>query len=244
MLYDVRKESVLKDGYQVKYVSIRQPGQETKYVPIYRSPSGDEVYEKEATVENSVIVELPDVTPTRSAREQSIAKLIRILDTEHLSSIERNQFKHAIDVMSPEPELKLRIGKEWAAGLPPENPDEEYAVSLLAQSGLKEAIAPLTNLLVYEASHDHYTCCEDPVHDLARKTLREFVAGNSEFRYVAACEAIELHDQSTNDFRRDELLSWAVELLAGLAYDTNVHDKWARNMFKKLVGAELPVRKK
>ncbi len=241
MLYDARPERVLRKGYQVKYVSVKQPGHDVKYVPVYRSPSGDEVFEDEATVDGIAIVQMFSAVPSKWERERAVAKLAQILRAcgkIPSPNVDSFQLKQAIIAMALEPELKLQIGQQEVQSLPSESPDAEFAVSLLADSGLKEAIAPLTKLLVYSSSWDHHTD-EDSVHELARTTLRRFLADNSEFRYVAAREALALLGQQHVDYYRDTVKIWAVELLVGLTYPTSVHRDWAREQLKELVGTQV-----
>ena len=136
--------------------------------------------------------------------------------------------------------IAITQAKERLDNLPPENPDFSNDVKLLAESGLKEAIAPLTRLLVYKASWDHHTCCEEPLHEEVRMTLRKFVADdNSEFRYEAAREAIALHAQESENFYKDILKTWAIELLVGLTYHNCINREWAREQLKKLVGTQV-----
>jgi hypothetical protein len=203
-----------------------------KYVPVYRSPSGDEVFEDQATVEGIAIAEVPGTAATRSERERAIAKLCRILVGDSSPNVDWAKLKHAIEAMAIEADLKLQVGQRVAATLPAENPDAEYAAKLLLESGLKEAIGPLTELLVYQASWDHTTCCEDGVHDLAMTTLRKFLAEKPEFRYEAARAALALLARQDNSFYRDLVRTWAKELLTGLANSATTERDWASEQLK------------
>jgi len=236
MLYDARHERVLKKGYQVKYVPVHQPAHDVKYVPVYRSPGGDYVFEDEATVDGIAIVEVPGAVPSRSERECAIAKLSCILFAESPPKVDWSQLVHAIDAMAMEPDLKLQVGQQVGQRLPSENPDWELnlAVKLLVDSGLKEAIAPLTSLLEYEASWDHMTCCAGMVHGLAQTTLRKFVAHNPQFLYEAARAALELLARQKNEWYRDLVKTWTIELLRGLASTTDPQRDWAREQLKEL----------
>ncbi len=236
MLYDLRHERVLKSGYQVKSVSAHQPGHDAKYVPVYRSPSGDEVFEAEATVEGIAIVEMPGVEHSRSERERAIAKLSDILFAQSPPKVDWSHLVHAIDAMAMEPDLKLKVGQQVSQRLPLENPDLvlDLAVKLLVDSGLNEAIAPLTSLLEYEASWDHMTCCAGMVHGRAQTTLRRFVADNRQFLYEAARTALQLLARQNNQWYKDLVKTWAIELLRGLASTTDTKRDWAREQLKAL----------
>lgn len=224
MLYKARHERVLKEGYKMKYV------------PVYRSPSGDEVFEDEATVEQIKIVEVPSTVPSRSERERAIANLSRILLVKPCPQVDWSQLTQAIEAMAVEADLKLEVGHWVAKRLPTENPDIEInlAVKLLEESALKEAIMPLTNLLEYEASWDHITCCANMVHGLAQRTLRKFVAYNSEFQYEAARAALEILARQNNQYYRDLVKTWAIELLRGIVSTTDPQRDWAREQLKEL----------
>ena len=120
MLFDARDERVLREGYQVKYVSVERPGHHVKYVPLYRSPSGDEVFEDAATVEGIAIVAVPDTAPSRGARERAIANLSRIYFErfERVRVVDWSQLKHAIEAMALEADLKLQVARQFAERLP------------------------------------------------------------------------------------------------------------------------------
>jgi hypothetical protein len=120
--------------------------------------------------------------------------------------------------------------------LPPENPDVELdlAVKLLVDSGLKEAIAPLTSLLEYDASWDHTTCCAGMAHSVARTTLRNLVANHPQFLYEAARTALEILARQKDEGSRDLVKTWARELLRELAASTDSQRDWAREQLEEL----------
>lgn len=231
MLYQARHERVPKEGYDVKYVAV------------YRSPAGEEVFDDEATVERIVIVEEPDSLASRSQREHAIDELSRILVKESADYfpapspvVNRKEVAHAIEAMALEPDLKLRVGRYVAERLPHENPEvqRDCAVRLLVGSSLKEAILPLTELLVYQASWDHQTCCEDPVHHLALTTLREFVANDAKLQYEAARAALSLLSRQASGFYEDIVKTWTAEILNMLANSASTQCDWAREQLKGL----------
>lgn len=238
-LYDARHERVLRKGYQIKYVSVSEPGQKVKYVPVYRAPSGDEVFEDEAMVDGIAIVEIHDTIPSKSERERAIEKLCSILIDKQTHYVDYKMLKIAIEAMALESDLKFQVGEKIADNLPPENPDADYAVKFLADSALKEAISPLTNLLVYEASWDHVTCCEDSVHDLARTTLRKFIADDPDLYYEAAKVALALFERLDNKYYKyykDIMKTWAEELLKWLVNSASKYSDWANDQLRNLNG--------
>jgi hypothetical protein len=247
MLYEAVQEPILKKGYKVKYVSLEQPGRNPKYVPVYRSPNGEEVFEDEAMAPGITIVEVPDVEATRVEREQAITKLTAILLAEPTLGqvspvVDWRKFKDAIKGMSFEADLKLEVGASLADKLVADKfyhefPEAEYVVSFLVESGLKDAIVPLTSLLAYETSWDH-SGAEDFVHNLARTTLRKFVAGNPEFQCEAARAALALHadKKGLSDYYRDLRRVWAVELLTGLANSGCPESDWACEQLSAIEG--------
>lgn len=230
MLYEPVRERILKKGYRVKYV------------PVYYDPSGKHVFEDEATVEEIAIVEVLGTEPSRSERERAIKKLIDTLFGK-LPIQDWTKLTDAIKAMALEADLKLQVGISLAEKLVADEfyhefPKAEYVVSFLVESGLKDAIVPLTSLMAFETSWDHKEA-EDFVYDLARETLRKYVADNPDFQYEAARAARELHTQLSGqrlkgEYYRDLVKTWACEVLVGLANSTSEKRDWAREQLKEL----------
>jgi hypothetical protein len=137
-----------------------------------------------ATVEG-IQFEWDSTALSRSERKEMISSFILPLCEERLASADRVQRERLIEGMALEPDLRFEVGQRVANSLPPENPDSaDWAVKLLVASDLMEAITPLTELLEYQASTDHATCCGDHVHDLALSALRSLsrIIANSDTR--------------------------------------------------------------
>jgi hypothetical protein len=267
ILYDAVHERTLRKAYKMKYVPVyRSPsgtevgeveateagidepmlktGYKVRYVPVYRSPSGVVVGEDEATVPGITIVEVPAAEASRAERKRAIDKLTDILFAEYSIFDKRpivdwTKLKDAIKAMALEADFKLEVGvlltkKLVADEFYHEFPEAEYVVSFLVESGLKAAIVPLTSLFKYETSWDHRGA-EDFVEDLARTTLRTYVADNPDFQLEAARAALALHAEAKVPYYRDLVKTWAMELLLGLANSTTSTERdWANERLKEL----------
>jgi len=248
MLYDALHEPVLKKGYQVKYV------------PVYRSESGEVVSEDEATFPGIRIAEVAGAKATAEERDSAIKKLVGIMLKVERGAwlvVDTPKLQDAIKAMALEPALKLQVGKLFVQDVFP----YEFAVSLLVDSGLKEAIVPLTKLMTFAWDNrnntsflDHSDIPED-VQVSARTALRKLLANtpDPEFRYEAALEAFNIHEELSRQMSAhrvaysynaeksrqvsacyaDFLKSWATELLYGLVNSTAWQD-WARERLKEL----------
>jgi hypothetical protein len=244
MLYKAVKERILKEGHERKYVSYHEQGQPTKYVPVYRSPSGEEVFEGDATVVRITTKEMPDGEHSRVERECAIEELKDILFARdpiwgmYLPNVDRPDLMNAIKTMAVEADLKLQVGVSLAEKLEADEfyhefPEAEYVVSFLVDSALKDAIVPLTSLMEYATSWDH-SGTTDSVHNFVRTALRGFVADSAEFQAEAARAALALHAKmiSHGDYYRDFVGKWAVELLENLANSSGAERDWAREQLQ------------